>query len=113
MEQVKLSAYINGFIGSLVLTIVSYLSVANHILSRNALIATIITLALVQFIIQLIFFLHVGVEKRPRWKFLVFSFMVLVVSMLVLGSLWIMNNLDYHTMTDNQYRHYFKVEEGL
>ena len=41
-------------------------------------------------------FLHLGQEDKPRYQLTAFNFMVLVVLILVFGSIWIMQNLDYH-----------------
>jgi cytochrome o ubiquinol oxidase operon protein cyoD len=112
-EDIKLKAYIIGFISSITLTLVAYFLVVNQSLSRTKLIVTIITLALVQFTLQLIYFLHLGTERKPRWKFLVFSFMVSVVLILVIGSIWIMDNLNYHMLTGHNLEQHMKVEEGL
>lgn len=53
-------------------------------------------LAFGQFVVQLVYFLHLGTEQKPRWKLLVFWFMIVVVLIVVVGSLWIMYNLNYN-----------------
>src|SRR5581483_1048301 len=85
--------YISGFAVSLFLTLEAYLLVAHHELSRKLLIGTAAALAIIQFMVQLILFLHLGRETKPRWKLVVFLFMVMVVLVLVFGSIWIMYSL--------------------
>lgn len=97
----RLLAYVTGFGLSLLLTITAYVSVINQSISRHMLIAVIVGLAVAQLLVQLVFFLHLGRESRPRLNLVVFLFMLLVIGILVIGSLWIMYNLDYH-MTPNQ-----------
>lgn len=93
-------SYITGFVLSIALTLAAYIMVVEKFLSGNALIGAIIGLAIVQLLVQLFFFLHLGQETRPRWKLVVFLFMLLVLFILVFGSIWIMYSLDYHmTMT--------------
>jgi heme/copper-type cytochrome/quinol oxidase subunit 4 len=46
--------------------------------------------------VQLFFFLHIGRESKPRLNAAAFLFATLVVTILVAGSLWIMDNLNYH-----------------
>lgn len=87
-----------GFALSVVLTLGAYFLVVEHIFSGNALDFVLAGLCLTQVLVQLLFFLHLGNEPKPYWNLLVFLFMVLVVAILVLGSLWIMHNLDYRTM---------------
>lgn len=70
--------------------------VINHVMTGWMLTFTLIGFAISQLLVQLIFFLHLGRESKPRWNILVFLFAALVVLIVVVGSLWIMNNLDYH-----------------
>ena len=95
----NLTSYVIGFILSILLTLTSYLFVVEHILKGYALIFTISTLGIVQALAQLLLFLHLGIEEKPRWNFLIFLFMVMVLVIIVGGSLWIMDNLNYNTMS--------------
>lgn len=95
MER-SLVSYITGFILSIMLTGMAYLLVTQHLASGALLIGAIISLAVAQVLAQLFYFLHLGHETKPRWKLVVFLFMLLVLGILVGGSLWIMQNLNYH-----------------
>jgi cytochrome o ubiquinol oxidase operon protein cyoD len=111
ISQGTLKTYVTGFGCSIVLTLAAYLLVIHQLFSRQILIALVIGLALVQFIVQLLFFLHLGTETKPRWKLFVFLFMVMVVAILVFGSLWIMSNLNYR-MTPDQINAYMNNQGG-
>lgn len=91
-------SYIIGFIASLLLTAISFSLVITQLISGQVLIYTLIGLAVVQAIVQLIFFLHVGQEAKPRWETIAFCFTVMVLLIIVVGSLWIMNDLDDRMM---------------
>lgn len=91
----KFESYIIGFIFSLILTLVAYFSVAEHLISGWSLLLTVGALAFVQVVVQLVFFLHLGQEPAPPWNLICFLFMVLVVFIIVIGTLWIMYQLDY------------------
>lgn len=91
-------SYVIGFIASLLLTVLSFSLVVFGVISGWLLIHTLIILALVQAIVQLLFFLHVGQEAKPRWETLVFYFMVLILVIVALGSLWIMYDLNDRVM---------------
>lgn len=91
-------SYIIGFILSILLTILPYLIVVNHLLVHNYIIISVVILGVMQLLVQLIFFLHLSSESKPRWNLLAFLFTVLVVAILVIGAIWIMNNLDYNMM---------------
>jgi cytochrome o ubiquinol oxidase operon protein cyoD len=107
-----LSSYVSGYIFSIYLTITAYLVVYNHLFSSTKLTVIIVGLALVQFLVQLIFFMHLGRETKPRWKLVVTLFMIMVVSVLVGGSLWIMTSLNYR-MTPTQEENYMNNQQGL
>lgn len=100
-----LQAYVIGFISSLFLTIASFLLVITKVLTGRALVYTIVALALIQAIFQLLFFLHVGQEAKPRWETLVFYFMLLVLLIISVGSLWIMNDLNDRVMSHMETPH--------
>jgi cytochrome o ubiquinol oxidase subunit IV len=110
--QATLSSYVNGFLLSVILTLTAYILVVQHTLSTRVILAAIVTLAMVQFLVQLFFFLHLGRETKPRWKLVVFGFMITVVCILVFGSLWIMSNLNYQ-MTTQQINSYMNRQDGL
>jgi cytochrome o ubiquinol oxidase operon protein cyoD len=93
-----LKSYLIGFLVSLLLTGGSFFLVLTRLLSENFLIYSIIGLAITQAIIQLLFFLHVGQEAKPRWETLIFYFMLLVLFIVVIGSLWIMFDLNHRVM---------------
>jgi cytochrome o ubiquinol oxidase operon protein cyoD len=110
---ITLKSYVSGYVASLCLTVAAYLLVSRHALStRWILIAMVVGLALTQFLVQLVFFLHLGRETKPRWKLAVFLFMILIVGILVFGSLWIMNNLNYR-MTPAQINQYMNSQDNL
>ena len=112
-DHVTLRSYIAGFLLSLATTIAAYVVVTEKLYSKNGIIAAIAILAVAQFIVQMLFFMHLGQEKKPRWKLLALVFMTGVVMIIVLGSLWIMNHLDYNMMSSKQMRQYMDSQDGL
>ncbi len=111
IQHGTLRTYVSGFAFSIILTLSAYIMVVNRKFSRNIIIGSIVGLALIQFLIQLVFFLHLGKETKPRWKLFVFIFMILIVCILVFGSIWIMNNLSYR-MTPEQIKTYIHNQGG-
>lgn len=93
-----LKSYLIGFAASIVLTSLSFGLVVTEFLLGSTLIYTLIGLAALQTIVQLIFFLHIGQEAEPRWETFIFCFTVLILLIIVIGSLWIMNDLDGRMM---------------
>lgn len=109
--------YTMGFFLSVALTLGAYFLTEGYIRSGNTafsgnfLLGTILGLAVLQFLVQIYFFLHLGRETRPHWKLFVLLFMVMVVAILVLGSVWIMHNLNYR-MTPQQQDTYIQGQDG-
>lgn len=103
--------YIIGFVGALTLTLVTFGVVAGHGLTNGWLTAVLVALALVQLGLQLVFFLHLGEETKPRWQLTAFLFTVVLVFVIVAGSLWIMYHLNYNMgMTPEQMDNYMKIQ---
>ncbi|HSX28594.1 MAG TPA: cytochrome o ubiquinol oxidase subunit IV [Candidatus Saccharimonadales bacterium] len=108
-----LSSYIVGFVLSIALTVIAYTMATHHqTLNHTFVIGALASLAFAQFVAQLVFFLHVGTEQKARWKLVVLVTMIVVVGILVVGSLWIMSNLDHHMSTD-QINTYMRNQDGL
>ena len=100
-------SYTIGFILAIILTLVAYFAVVDQWATGGLLVALIMSLAAVQLAVQLIFFLHLGRQKESHWNVAVFLFMMLVLIIIVGGSLWIMNNLNYNMqMTPEQMNEY-------
>jgi cytochrome o ubiquinol oxidase operon protein cyoD len=106
LEEIKkqwhgnFKAYMIGFFGSILLTGLSFFLVISKVLTGPALVYTIIALALVQAIVQLLFFLHIGQEEKPNWEMIIFYFMVMVLLIIAVGSLWIMSDLNDRVMSN-------------
>lgn len=101
--------YLTGFGLSVGLTLIAYFLVTASSLPRQTLIITVLVLAIVQLFVQLVFFLHLGKESKPRFNLLSFGFMVIVVSIVVFGTLWIMQNLNYHMRSPEQMDTYMRA----
>lgn len=94
----SLKAYVIGFISSLIFTGASFMLVIAKPFTGNSLVNTLMALAVLQAIFQVRFFLHVGEEPKPRWETLVFYFMLVILFIVALGTLWIMFDLNERVM---------------
>ncbi len=112
-SQGSSGSYITGYVLSIVFTIIPYTLVVNDVLTGWGLYLMLACFAIVQLFVQLVFFLHLGRESKPRWNLLVFLFAVLVVVILVFGSLWIMKNLNYHSMSPQATDKSIIKDEGI
>lgn len=89
-------SYVIGFVMSILFTIVPYFLVVKHLFGDQSLILAVVLFAIAQLFVQVVFFLHLHKKSRPRWNMIVFIFTILIVTILVAGSLWVMHNLDYN-----------------
>jgi cytochrome o ubiquinol oxidase operon protein cyoD len=111
--------YTLGFVVSVILTLAAYLLVQKHLASHHqwptdvVLAPILVFIALAQLVAQLVLFLHISEEERPRWRLMVMIFAGLVVLILVIGSLWIMNNLNYHLMPGGGSDSAIMKDEGI
>lgn len=103
--NVSFKPVIIGFILSIVLTLLAYFIVVEQFLAGWVLILTVAGVATIQGVVQLVFFLHLGIESKPRWNLMIFLFMILLFVILIGGSMWIMRNLDYNIMPPMEYAH--------
>ncbi len=97
-----LKKYITGFISSVILTLAAFFVVLRpglfHV-SSGGVVVIILALAVIQALVQLFFFLHLGEEKGPRWNLVVLLSTFALILILVVGSIWIMGNLNYNMMS--------------
>lgn len=117
-EHRSAGSYLVGFALSLILTFAAYIPVVIHqnsyheSLSHGFLIPYVLVIATVQLVVQLLFFLHIGQEKGPRYILVVFLSTVFLVLLIVIASIWIMGHLNYN-MTPQQIENYVQSQDGF
>ncbi len=92
----SVKVYIIGFVLSIIFTIIPFMMVQNDMLSRIALMVVILVFAVLQLFIQLMFFMHLNQEEKPRLYSQAFWFAVLSLIIIVGGSAWVMYDLHYY-----------------
>ncbi len=120
MERATLKSYIVGFVASLAFTLAAAWLVWAHVRSGHQtfthpfLYATLIALAFAQLFSQLLFFMHLGEEKGPKWKFAMFVSTAGIIVIIVAGAIWIMGHLNYNMMASpQQMQQYIQSQDGL
>jgi cytochrome o ubiquinol oxidase subunit IV len=117
-KQHSLKSYFIGFILSIGLTIAAFIPVmihvnTNHILfSHEILLPLILGIAVIQLIVQLVFFLHLGFDSKSRWNLVFFVSTVSIVLLIVIASIWIMSHLNYNMMPKDM-NSFILNEEGI
>lgn len=115
MENKKrIRSFINGFALSLILTLLAYWFVVDAIFKGWVLLTVILVIAIIQFMVQLLFFLNLGQESKPRWKLVIFLSTLALVLIITLGSLWIMNHLNYNMSSSvKKIENYTQSQDGF
>lgn len=92
-------SYLIGFALSALLTAVPFWLVMSGVLASVQVTAiAIIALAFVQIVVHTIFFLHVNTRAEGGWTLMALMFTVVIVTIVISGSLWIMYHLNTNMM---------------
>lgn len=109
--QQEARRYALGFCAALILVYLVYFATTGGWFDRGGLAAFILALALVQLVVQLGVFLHVGRDggKLTLWS-IVYGFIMTLI--IVGGSLWIMANMNYNMHMSSEQMHEFMLEQN-
>lgn len=105
-------SYVTGFILSLLFTFTPYYMVVNQTVKGSFLLASIMGFAVLQLIIQVVFFLHLGRGPKPKWNLYFFISTVGIILIVVGGSVFIINNLIYNMLPSEQAKRLIN-DEGI
>jgi cytochrome o ubiquinol oxidase operon protein cyoD len=87
-----------GFVISLLLTLASFGMVMSGKFPTSIALAAIVTLAILQLIAQMHFFLHLDSSPSQRWNLMVLIYTLIIIVFVVTGTLWIMYNTSIRMM---------------
>ncbi len=104
-------SYFFGFVICILFTLSAYSVAISPTLSSKTALTFVIVLALLQFITQLVFFLHLG-KGKSGWNLFIFATTLVGMLILVFGSLWIMDHLNTN-MSASQMTDYVMHNEGI
>jgi cytochrome o ubiquinol oxidase subunit IV len=93
-----LPTYFTGFALSLVLTALSFGAVMSGFVPHGMILPAISLLAVVQLLVQLFFFLHLGASREQRSNTVILTLTVMLVVIVVGGSLWVVHNANENMM---------------
>lgn len=89
----SVSSYVIGYILSLEFTIIPFVLVVTQVVTGTGLLATILVFAVLQMLVQMIFFLHLGRGPKPLYNLVFFIFTGVAILIVTGGSMFIINNL--------------------
>jgi cytochrome o ubiquinol oxidase operon protein cyoD len=88
----SLKSYVIGFVISIVLTIIPLVIVMNGMFAHKTAVIILLVAAILQFAVQLLFFMHLREEGKPRYNLITLIFGLVIVITVIGGSIWIMMN---------------------
>jgi len=91
--------YAFGFVASVVLTVIPFSLVMSGMMDPGTTMIAIAVLALVQIIVHMVFFLHLGTSSGQGWNVLAAAYTLLAVAFLVFGTIWVMHNVNMLMMS--------------
>lgn len=115
----SIATYLSGFVLSLALTIAPFALVIAYdisdyeLLSRTVVIAMVSLFAVMQLAVQSMFFLHLSGRRELRPTIYSSMFTIATVLTIVIGSLWVMNNLNYQMSHDKGTVEYIQEKENI
>jgi cytochrome o ubiquinol oxidase operon protein cyoD len=91
----SLRGYLTGFVLSVILTAIPFWLVMSGVLdSKVATTLAIMTLAVVQITVHMVYFLHMNARSEGGWSVMALMFTLMLVVIVLLGSLWIIYHLN-------------------
>ncbi|AKL40715.1 cytochrome o ubiquinol oxidase subunit IV [Serratia marcescens] len=96
----SVKSYLVGFILSIILTVIPFAMVMNGTASHSTILAVVVGMAVIQVIVHLVYFLHMNTSSEERWNLVALLFTAMIIGIVVVGSLWIMYNLNINMMVD-------------
>lgn len=94
----SVKTYMTGFILSIILTVIPFWMVMSGSASKPVILGVILVTAVIQILVHLVCFLHMNTKSDEGWNMTAFIFTVIIIAILVVGSIWIMWNLNYNMM---------------
>ncbi|GAB2578521.1 cytochrome o ubiquinol oxidase subunit IV [Dyella jejuensis] len=94
----SLKSYLLGFALSLILTFLSFGCVMSGAVPQHLVVPGIVLFCVVQLLVQLVFFLHMGTAPEQRENLTIGVFTILIIAIVVVGSLWVLHNMNVNMM---------------
>jgi cytochrome o ubiquinol oxidase operon protein cyoD len=97
-----LFGYVLGLALAAALTAAAFWAASTHLIYGPSVPIALVTLAIAQMGIHLVFFLHITTAPDNTNNILALAFGILIVCLVIFGSLWIMANLNHNMMPIDQ-----------
>ena len=96
----SVKSHMIGFVLSIILTAIPFALAMTASLPKNLTVLIIVAMAVIQVVVHLVYFLHMNTSSEERWNLVALLFTAMIIGIVVVGSLWIMYNLNINMMVD-------------
>ncbi|MBB5417423.1 cytochrome o ubiquinol oxidase subunit IV [Paraburkholderia atlantica] len=96
--QGNAKGYNTGFVLSILLTVVPFALVMHPMLPRATTALAVLVFAVVQVVVQLVYFLHMNRASEEGWNLISFVFTLVILFIIVALSVWIIWSMHYNMM---------------
>lgn len=98
-EHGTFRGYVTGFVLSVILTVIPFWLVMGDVFHENAItVILVLVLGVVQIYVHLVYFLHMNTSTEGGWQLMALSFTLILVTIVLVGSIWVMSNLHHRMM---------------
>ncbi|MBB4076003.1 cytochrome o ubiquinol oxidase operon protein cyoD [Bartonella fuyuanensis] len=97
----SIGSYLIGFILAVFFTLGSFVPVMYGMMESWAIstkVAYLIGMAIIQIIVQIVFFLHLGSDPDAKWNFSALWFAAICIFIIIGGTWWAISHLNYNMM---------------
>ncbi|BBI01357.1 cytochrome o ubiquinol oxidase subunit IV [Buchnera aphidicola (Nipponaphis monzeni)] len=95
-KNIYLNNNLLGLLISIILTYLSLYIIIEQIFLKDIRLLFITLVSIIQIIVHIKYFLHISNFSDYNWSVSIFVFSAIVVLIIILGSMWIMNDLNHH-----------------
>lgn len=94
----SVKSYLTGFVLAVILTVIPFWMVMNGSFTPLMTGVVVAVTAVLQMLVHLVFFLHLNHSSEQRWNVNAAAFTLVVIGIIVIGTLWVMWNMNFHMM---------------
>lgn len=98
MPHATLRDYGIGFVLAVILTVIPFWLVMARPLEVGPTVAIIMTFAVIQVVVHMVYFLHMTPKAEGGWSFTSLIFTLIVVFIMLAGTIWVMYHLNTNMM---------------
>ncbi|AEQ97548.1 cytochrome o ubiquinol oxidase subunit IV [Xanthomonas oryzae pv. oryzicola] len=93
-----LKSYLIGFVMAVILTVIPFAMVMSGAFSKGVTVTVISVMAAVQMLVHMVYFLHMDRTPEQRSNVQVGLFSLLIIGIVIVGSLWVLHNMNVNMM---------------